>query len=222
MNDYDGGDSYRTGDYWNPHPRAEAADMIREAIKDASMMPVGGHAAHGAEPSPILDPFGQCSDDLSRGRVKLPPVADAIVLDILPVSTMSFDDAGRAQIDPDAPSLRAWERTNREAAEHLISWVNESGKARDAIEHAIGWGSRRFQKLSSEYDDRLAQAGYDRSAPDVRACDNELKDLHEAIQHAKGVLDDLRGEMWRGTANSSSKTDAAPFDHPPADSFWPA
>jgi hypothetical protein len=70
--------------------------------------------------------------------------------------------------------------------------VNESGTARDAIEKAITGGSNRFERLSIEYDDHLARVGYDRSAPDLQARDNELRGLHDSIQHAKDILADLR------------------------------
>ena len=199
MSDNDQEEVFRPDAFWSTPSSPMASDMINAAIETAATTPIGGLGANQPEAwTPRLSGFAQGIDAFPRGGVESPPVADAILLDILPVSTVSSDGLGRAQIAPDAPSLNAWSRTDRETAEHLISWVNESGTARDAIAKAITGGSDRFERLSIEYDDRLARAGYDRSAPEVQACDSELRGLHDSIQHAKDILSEIPEQ--RGSA----------------------
>ena len=192
MSDYDQEELFRTIAFRETSSSVGAADIINTAIARAAMTPLRSLVADDSEAwATRPGSLTQGSDGSPRSSVELPPVADAILLDVLPVSIVSADDLGRLQVAPDAPSMNAWNRTDRETAEHLISWVNESGTARDAIAKAITGGSDRFERLSIEYDDRLVRAGYDRSAPDVRACDSELSGLHGAIQHAKDILIDL-------------------------------
>jgi hypothetical protein len=191
MNDYDFTESCRFEAFFRT-PSGQASSEIVNAIEKAATTPIGVPPVDAtAWPQRINAGVQDYDAPASRG-IRLPPVPDDILLGILPVSRVSSDVLGRAQIEPDGPSLNAWSRTDRAAAEHLVSWVNESGTARDAIEKAITGGSNRFERLSIEYDDHLARVGYDRSAPDLQARDNELRGLHDSIQHAKDILADLR------------------------------
>jgi hypothetical protein len=72
-----------------------------------------------------------------------------------------------------------------------VSWLNACGTAREAIANAIAGGSHRWDQEASRYEDVLRDAGYDRSDPAVQERDQELRDLHGAIQHAREILDDL-------------------------------
>jgi hypothetical protein len=193
MYDYGQDALSRADDFWGTPSTPPAAAAINAAIGRAATTPIGCAGFTESEAwSPRSYGFWETNEPSRRGGLELPPVADDILLDILPVSTISSDRFGRPQIEPDEPSLRAWDRTSRETAEHLVSWVNESGTARDAIEKAIVGGSKSFERLAAEYDDRLARAGYDRFASDVQACDRRLTDLYGALQDAQGVLDELR------------------------------
>jgi hypothetical protein len=73
----------------------------------------------------------------------------------------------------------------------VTSWLNESGAVLQSVERAIDWGLRRFDDMSREYDERLAAAGLDRSAPDVQESDSELRHIHETVEHAQEILLDL-------------------------------
>lgn len=193
MYDYGQEGLSREDDFWGSPPNPRAAETINAAIDRAATTPIGSLGITESEAwSPRCYGFGSTNGPSRRGGMELPPVADDILLGVLPVSAISSDGSGRTRIEPDAVSLSERDRTSRGTAEHLVSWLNESGTVRDAIEKAIVGGSERFDRLAVEYDDRLARAGYDRSAPDVRACDRELVHLHENIQHAKDILEDLR------------------------------
>jgi len=191
MEDHSREELFRSDAFWEAPLTPRASDMISAAIERASTTPIGdvgaGESDHGASLPGIL---AQRPEAPPRGGVQLPPVESDILLDVLPISTVSADARGRMAIEPDTPSLQAWPRVDREAAEHLTSWVNESGSGRNAIEQAVSWGERKFERLSAEYDERLERSGYDRSAPDVQTCDRELRSLHGAIQHANDILAD--------------------------------
>jgi len=171
----------------------DAASTINAAIEMAAERPAGDLDDNTVGTGKSCC-FAEMIDPDAASGMETPPVADDILLRVLPVSIVSRDECGRTQIAPDSPSLAAWSHSEEEVALHLISWVNESGTVRDAIEKAIAGGANRFERQSLEYDDRLAQAGYDRFAPDVRACDRELRELHDSIQHAKEMLADT--ERW--------------------------
>ena len=106
--------------------------------------------------------------------------------------TTSIDNAGKLQIEPDAASLQAWDHADSQAAEHLVSWVNACGTAREAIGNAIADGSARWNQEAIRYEHVLREAGYDRSNSAVQECDQDLRDLHDAIQHATQILDGTR------------------------------
>ena len=124
-------------------------------------------------------------------ELNLPPGSDVILLDILPISTTAVDESGRVQIEPDPASMAGRSDTDRGLAEHLVAWLNETGAARDAIEHAINTGEARLELLMRQYDERLIETGYDRSDPAVERCDASIHALHDAIEHAREVLADL-------------------------------
>ena len=88
-----------------------------------------------------------------------------ILLDILPISTTGVDESGRVQIEPDPVSMGERGDAGRDVAEHLVSWLNETGTAPSAIAHAIRSGSARLEMLMRQYD---------------------------SIEHAKEVLADLQ------------------------------
>jgi len=163
-------------------------DYLQEAIEQASVIPMG--EADMAQPSvlPDDDPLGHCTPG-----PELPPGSDVILLDLLPTSTMSIDESGRIQIEPDPVGMAERGYAGREVAEHLVSWLNETGAAPSAIAHAISSGAARLEMLMRQYDDILMEAGYDRSNPSVQQCDDEIHALHDSIEHAKEVLADLRG-----------------------------
>jgi hypothetical protein len=210
MNDPGHEELLRSDAFWDS-PSGPATDAINSAIQQAAT-PVWNHV--GA--SPRIDLLAEEPGIAPGAGAQLPPSADDIVLDILPISRISADGHGRPNIEPDPDSLGAWNRTNREAAEHLVSWLNMSGTAYDAIENAIAGGSQRFERLSGEYDEQLALAGYDRFDPEVRACDKQLRELHDDIQHAKNVLADLRDRP-----ESSASYLNPPSEYPRAPSYDP-
>ena len=190
MDHYDNGDLFWTSGRCANAPFSEAAYAIDAAIEQAARSPIAGLTADEGEIPGIHEFLGR-RESHCAGEAELPRDADAILLDILPVSITSIDDAGRPQIEPDAASLRAWDRADREAAEHLVSWVNGCDMARRAIGNAIAGRSARWEEQANQYEEVLRDAGYDRSNPSVQECDRELKNLHASIEHAREVLDGL-------------------------------
>jgi len=188
VNDYDNGDLFGASGRQPMLPLSEAAYAIDAAIQQAAKSPITGLTPDEREIHGIHEFLGR-SESHCAGEAELPRDPDGLLLDLLPVSTTSIDDAGRLQIEPDAASLQAWAHSDREAAEHLVSWVNACGMARTAIGNAIAGGSDRWDEEANRYENVLREAGYDRMKPAVQECDRELKDLHGAIQHAREVLD---------------------------------
>lgn len=173
--------------FWDAPVVPEAA-AIDAAIRNAAL-PSGNRFEPAFRPGSLPEDWRH---NTSGANAYLPPAADDIVLDVLPISRIADDGLGRINVEPDPASLDTWNRANRAAAEHLVAWLNTSGTASDAIEQAIMGGERRFGRLSEGYDEALATSGYNRSAPEVLARDNELRELHADIQHARDVLGDIR------------------------------
>lgn len=172
----------------------DAKDIINTAIEWAADRTHDGHGTGSTDKDGSLPPAHSLlptDDALPYDRVDLPRDADAILLDLLPVSLVLSDESGRPQIEPDTRSMASWEKSDRGTAEHLVSWINETGTVRDAIEMAIKGGLDKFDRLAAEYDEKLARAEYDRSAPEVQACSSELVALHDVTQHARDILADL-------------------------------
>ncbi len=190
MNDYENGDMFGTSGRWGDAPRSEVAYAIDAAIQQAARSPISGLTAD-EDGLPGIREFLGRRDSHWAGEPALPRDADALLLDVLPVSLTAPDDAGRLQIEPDAVTMQTWNQPEREVAEHLTSWLNATGAAREAVEHAIDGGSVMWAKQASQYEALLRDAGYDRSNPLVQESDRELKDLHASIEHAREVLDDL-------------------------------
>lgn len=190
MNDYENGDMSVTAGRWGDAPLSEVAYAIDAAIQQAARSPISGLAADDDELPGIREFLGR-RDSHCVGEPALPRDADAILLDVLPVSLTAPDDAGRLQIEPDAATLQTWSRPEREAAEHLTSWLNATGTGRKAVEDAIDGGSVMWARQASRYEELLRDTGYDRSNPLVQEFDRGLEELHGAIQHAKEVLDEF-------------------------------
>ena len=190
MNDYENGDMLRIAGRWRDAPLSEAAYAIAAAIQQAARSPISGLAVDEDGLPGIRESLGR-RDSYCAGEPALPRDADAIFLDVLPVSITSPDDAGRLHIKPDAATMQTWSQSDREAAEHLTSWLNATGAGRKAVEDAIDGGSVMWARQASQYEERLRDAGYDRSNPLVQECDRELRDLHAGIEHARDVLCDL-------------------------------
>ena len=174
-----------------PSPPFEFPGMLGDCIRegmDHDAIPIGGASVWDKAPAiDENDPLGHCLDG-----PELPPGSDVILLDILPTAITSVDEGGRVQIEPDRASMAERDDADREAAEHLIAWLNATGDAPGAIAHSIRSGSARLEMLMRQYDDLLIEAGYDRSDPDVQQCDAEIHALHDSIEHAKEVFADLR------------------------------
>ena len=187
MDGHNNSDFLGATDRWAASPLPEAACVINAAIEEAARAPIGGLAAMDEDLTGIHEFLGR-RESHCAGELGLPRDPDSLLLDILPVSTTPTDDAGRLQIEPDAATLRTWDPAEREAAEHLVSWLNACGTAREAIANAIAGGSHRWDEDASRYEDVLRDAGYVRSDPAVQEHDQDLRDLHGAIQHAKDVL----------------------------------
>ena len=190
MDDYDNNDLFGTSDRWADAPLSEAAYAIDAAIQQAARSPITGLTADGGEIPGIREFLGR-RESHCAGEAELPRDADAILLDVLPVSITSPDDAGRLLIEPDAAALQSWNQSDRETAEHLTSWLNATGAARKAVEDAIDGGSVMWARQASQYEELLRDAGYDRSNPLVQESDRGLRDLHAGIEHAREILDDL-------------------------------
>ena len=191
MDGYDNNDLLEITDRWAATPLPDAAYEINTAIEQAARAPIGG-LAHTEEQLHGFHKFLGHRESHCAGEPGLPRDPDALLLDILPVSTTSIDNAGKLQIEPDAASLQAWDHADSQAAEHLVSWVNACGTAREAIGNAIADGSARWNQEAIRYEHVLREAGYDRSNSAVQECDQDLRDLHDAIQHAMQILDGTR------------------------------
>jgi hypothetical protein len=189
MDGFDNSDLPGLSDRWVANPLSEVAYAINAAVEQAARAPIGGLATNEAE-LPVHEFLGR-RESHCAGEPGLPRDPDSLLLDILPVSTTPINDAGRLQIEPDAASLRAWDPAERESAEQLVSWLNACGTAREAIANAIAGGSHRWDEEAIRYEDVLREAGYGRSNPLVQEYDRELRDLHGAIRHARGVLGDV-------------------------------
>ena len=190
MNDYDNGDMFGTAGRWADGAHSEAAFAIDSAILQAARSPISGLAAD-EDGLPGIREFLGRRDSHCAGEPTLPRDADAILLDVLPVSITSPDADGRLQIEPDVASLQTWSQADREAAEHLTSWLNATGTGRKAVEDAIDGGSVMWARQANRHEELLRDTGYDRSNPLVQESDRELRDLHAGIEHAREVLDDL-------------------------------
>ncbi len=190
MNDYDNGDMFGIAGRWGDAPLSEVAYAIDAAIQQAARSPISGMATD-EDGLPGIREFLGRRDSHCAGEPALPRDADAILLDVLPASLTAHDDAGRLQIEPDVASLQTWNQSDREAAEHLTSWLNATGTGRKAVEDAVDGGAVMWARQASQYEELLREVGYDRSNPLVQDCDRELRDLHGAIQHAKEILHDL-------------------------------
>ena len=177
--------------FWGMSAEADAMVQINAAIDEA--------ARPSAEAPPLVLPDlpprrvnAWLDEDRPFGYAPPPPPPEETLLDVLPVSVVAREDSGKLLIAPDEASLQKWDRSDREAAIHVTSWLNECAAVRPAIERAIGWGVDRFEDMSREYDERLEAAGFDRSAPSVQVCDSDLRHIHETVEHAKDILADLR------------------------------
>ncbi|MBM4147917.1 MAG: hypothetical protein FJ224_02570 [Lentisphaerae bacterium] len=191
MNDYDNGDLLGTAGRWGDALLSEVAYAIDAAIQQAARVPISGLAAD-EDGLPGIREFLGRRDTHCAGEPALPRDADAILLDVLPVSLTAPDDTGRLQIEPDAAALQTWSQSDRESAEHLTSWLNATGTGRKAVEDAIDGGSVIWARQASQYEELLRDTGYDRSNPLVQQeSDRGLRDLHAGIEHAREVLDDL-------------------------------
>lgn len=190
MNDYENGDMSVTTGRWADAPLSEVAYAIDAAIQQAARSPISGLAAD-ENGLPGIREFPGSRDSHYAGEPALPRDADAILLDVLPVSITLPDAAGRLQIEPDAAALQTWSQPEREAAEHLTSWLNATGTGRKAVEDAIDGGSAMWARQASRYEELLRDTGYDRSNPLVQESDRGLRDLHASIEHAREVIDDL-------------------------------
>lgn len=189
MDGFDSSEFLGTSDHWTATPLSEAAYAINAAIEQAARGPIDSLVAIDEGRSEIHDLLGRL-ESYCTGEPGVPRDPDSLLLDILPVSTTPIDDAGRLQIEPDAASLRTWAPADREAAEHLVAWVNASGTVREAISHAVAGGSHRWDEDAIRYDAALRDAGYDRADPLVQERNHDLRNLHDAIQHAQEILDD--------------------------------
>lgn len=189
MNDYDNGDLLGTAGHWGDAPLPEVAYAIDAAIQQAARSPISGLAADEGGFPGISEFLGR-RDSQCAGEPGLPRDPDSLLLDILPVSATPIDDAYRLQIEPDAAAMRAWDPADRGAAEHLVSWLNACVPVREAIANAIAAGSHRWDEEASRYDAALRDAGYDRADPLVQERNHDLRNLHDAIQHAQQILDD--------------------------------
>ena len=190
MNDYENGDMLGTTGRWGDAPLSEVAYAIDAAIQQAARSPLSGLAVD-EDGLPGIREFLGHRDSHCAGEPALPRDSDAILLDVLPVSLTAHDDAGRLQIEPDAATLQTWNQSDREAAEHLTSWLNATGAARKAVEDAIDGGSVMWAREANRYEELLRDTGYDRSHPLVQEFDRELRGLHTGIENAREVLDDL-------------------------------
>ena len=186
-----GGGELRCGEnLWGMPAEADAMAQINIAIDEAAM-------PSAEAPRLVLPDLPQrrvnawLDEDRPFGYAPPPPPAEETLLDVLPVSVVAPNDSGKLQVEPDVASLQKWDRSDREAAIHVTSWLNDCAAVRPAIERAIGWGVNRFEDMSREYDERLEAAGYDRADPSVQERDSDLRHLHETVEHARDILDDL-------------------------------
>jgi len=181
------GDDGSPADPWDAGPLDDAAQEIGAAIDQAaepsSVMP-GYDEPEGTSIDPIEVP--DSVDAGSQANDGVPPDPGDLLLDVLPYSRVTTDDAGRAIIDPDVASLSGYR--HRDSAAHMIAWLNECGSTRGAIEQAVSDGEDRLDSLMVEYERLLENAEYDRNAPDVRECANTIDGLHKALEEARDAL----------------------------------
>jgi hypothetical protein len=191
VNGFVGIESVEGADAWGAPVDVGTVHMINAAIDEAVGIRAPVPSASLPE-SPSRHDRAWVDEDQPFGCPPLPPPAESTLLDVLPVSIVAPDDLGRLQIEPDEASLQKWARSDREAAIHVTSWLNECGEVRPAIERAIDWGQNRFEDVSREYDEQLEASGFDRMAPRVCDSDRDLRHIHETVEHAKDILTDLQ------------------------------
>lgn len=167
------------------------AQEIESAIDAASHCPVPGidSGAPDAAEQPGWDAEASWS---GTGAVENPmpsapghnlseEEAAALLVELMSKSAVYKED-GSLRVEPDPSEVEKWNDEKRQDVNDIIGQVVGQPENVKLIADALEIENARLEDLMAQYEDAVAQAGYDDEAPEVIALADEIQDLHAKIQ----------------------------------------